>query len=280
MSELVLVTGATGKTGRSLIAQLRRQGVDYRAACRGSERPFDWTRPETWDAALDGADSVYLVAPASVNDPYSRIVAFAQSARRKGVRRFVFLSMAGMPAGGPNHGQVHLWLKDNAEDWAVLCPSAFMENFSDGAHLATIQTEDTIYSNTGEGRLPFISADDIGRAAGAVLTGPSGLNTDFVLTGGAAISYHDVAEHISHACGRPISHTHISTEAQVDRFLALGRPEPTARFLAAVYETIADGAHADISDDFRALTGASPATFESFAEATGDAWKPAGEGRQ
>lgn len=279
MSDLVLVTGATGKTGRSLVAQLREKGVDYRAASRSAsgsgERPFDWTDAGTWDAALDGVASVYLVAPPAMDDPYSRIVAFAASAMRKGVRRFVFLSMAGLPAGGPAHGQAHQWLRDNTDDWAVLAPSAFMENFSEGANLATIRDENTIYSNTGAGRVSFISAEDIARAALALLTGPGGLNRDFVITGEAAISYDEVAEQISQACGRRISHTHISTEAAAERFLKRGLPEATARFLAAGYETIARGFGEGTTDVFARLVGAPPMTFQAFAEANAHAWKRA-----
>jgi uncharacterized protein YbjT (DUF2867 family) len=276
MTGLVLVTGATGKTGKSLIAQLGDRKVAYRAATRSSARPFDWTAPETWDGALEDVSSVYLVAPPTVDDPYSRMIEFLRTATQKGARRFVFLGMASLPAGGPAHGQVHQWLKDNSGDWAVLAPSAFMQNFAEGSHLATIRGEDTIYSNTGDGRVPFISADDIAGAALALLTDPAELNREFVVTGGEAISYDQVAEQISQACGRAISHTHISTEELVARFLKRGLPEMTARFLAAGYETIAAGAHAQTTDVYSALTGAAPTTFQAFAEANAQVWKPAG----
>ncbi|RYG01755.1 MAG: ergot alkaloid biosynthesis protein, partial [Caulobacteraceae bacterium] len=233
MTGLVLVTGATGKTGKSLVAQLSDRKLAYRAATRGGERPFDWTAPDTWDRALEDVSSVYLVAPPTVDDPYSRMIEFLRLASQKGARRFVFLGMASLPAGGPAHGQVHQWLKDNSGDWAVLAPSAFMQNFAEGSHLATIRGEDTIYSNTGAGRVPFISADDIASAALALLTDPGELNREFVVTGGEAISYDQVAEQISQVCGRLISHTQISTEDLVARFLQRGLPEMTARFLAA-----------------------------------------------
>jgi uncharacterized protein YbjT (DUF2867 family) len=273
MSDLVLVTGATGKTGRSLVSLLKDRGVTSRAASRGGESPFDWTQPDTWDAALEGARSVYLVAPPAVDDAHSRMVAFLQSAMRKGARRFVLLSMASLPAGGPAQGQVHQWLKDNSEDWAVLCPTAFMQNFSEGPFLASIREEGAIYSNTGTGRVPFISTVDIARAAFAALTAPSALNSDFTLTGDESISYDRVAELISQACGRRISHTHISTAAMAKRFLDRGLPGPTATFLAAGYQTIADGAQDRIADGFRTLTGRPPTTFQAFAEANADVWK-------
>jgi uncharacterized protein YbjT (DUF2867 family) len=274
MNGLVLVTGATGKTGRSLVAQLKDKGVAYRAASRSGEPPFDWTQPETWDSALEGVASVYLVAPPTVDDPYSRIAEFLRSAMRTGRRRFVFLGMASLPAGGPAHGQVHQWLKDNSDDWAVLSPSGFMENFSQGPYLATIREENTFYSNTGTGRVPFISAEDIASAALAALVAPAPLNSDFTITGDESISYDRVAELISQACGRPISHTHISTEALIERFLVRGLPELTARFLAAGYQTIATGYQDRTTQDFNSLTGKRPTRFQAFAQANADVWKP------
>jgi uncharacterized protein YbjT (DUF2867 family) len=272
VNDLVLVTGATGKTGRSLVSLLQERGVAYRAASRDGEPPFDWTQPDTWNASLEGVTAVYLVAPPTVDDPYSRIVEFLRSAIRTGSRRFVFLGMASLPAGGPAHGQVHQWLKDNSEDWAVLSPSAFMENFSEGPYLATIREEAAFYSNTGTGRVPFISAEDIASAALGALTAHTPLNSDFTLTGGESISYDRVAELISQACGRPISHTHISTETLIERFLARGLPEPTARFLAAGYQTIATGYQDRMTEDFNSLTGKRPTTFQAFAEANAEVW--------
>jgi uncharacterized protein YbjT (DUF2867 family) len=275
MSGLVLVTGATGKTGRSLTALLAQEGVAYRAASRGGERPFDWSQPDTWDAALEGVASVYLVAPAAVDDAHARMTAFLQSAMRKGASRFVLLSMASLPAGGPGAGQVHQWLKDNSEDWAVLAPSAFMQNFSEGPNLASIRDEDTIYSNTGTGRVPFIGTADIAHAAFAALTAPSALNTDFTLTGDESISYDRVAELIGQACGRPISHTQISTPEMAERFVRRGFPEATATFLAAAYQMIAGGWQDRTAEDFKVLTGRAPTTFQAFADANADVWRRA-----
>lgn len=274
MSGRVLVTGATGKTGQALVRLLDEAGVAYRAASRGGEPPFDWARPDTWDAALDGAGSVYLVAAPARDDAYALMTSFLEAATRLGVGRFVLLSMASMPAGGPGPGLAHQWLVDNAEDWAVLRPTAFMENFSQGPYLASIREEDTIYSNTGEGRVPFISADDIARAAFAALTAAAALNDAFTLTGDEPIDYDRVAELISQACGRRITHTHITMAQMAERLQARGLPERTAMFLAAGYQTVAAGLQAQVADGFRALTGGTPVTFQAFAEANAGVWNP------
>jgi uncharacterized protein YbjT (DUF2867 family) len=275
MSGLILVTGGTGKTGKNLLMQLQQAGVSCRAASRHGVPPFDWVQPATWDAALEGVASVYLVAPPTVNNPYDLMQDFIASAMRKGVRRFVFLSMAGLPAGGPAHGQVHQWLKDNSDDWAVLCPSAFMQNFSQGHYLATIREEDRIYSNTGIGRVPFIDVSDIAAAALAVLTAPTRQNTEFVLTGDESMSYDRVAELISQACGRRISHIPVSNDEMAERLIKRGLPPATARFLAFGYATIAAGMADRTTDVVRTLTGRPPTTFQTFAAANADVWKRA-----
>ena len=275
MSGLVLVTGGTGKTGASLATRLRRAGAPYRVASRHGGQPFDWAERATWDAALEDVASVYLVAPPTVNNPYALMLDFIASAMRKGVSRFVFLSMAGLPAGGPAHGQVHQWLKDNSHDWAVLCPSAFMQNFSQGINLATIRDEDQIYSNTGAGRIPFIDVDDIAAAALAVLTAPTPPNKEFVLTGEESMSYDRVADLISQACGRQISHTHVSNEEMAQRLIKRGLPEAAARFLAFGYATVAAGIADRTTDEVRTVTGQPPTTFQSFAEANAEVWRRA-----
>lgn len=271
---LVLVTAATGKTGRSLVTQLERAGVPHRAASRNGEPKFDWEDQSTWATALRDVTSAYLIAPGNMNDPYSRLIEFAASAQRAGVHRFVFISMSALPAGSPAHGQVHQWLKDNTDDWAVLCPTAFMQNFSEGPYLASIRDDDQIYSNTGSGRVPFIHTDDIAAAAFAVLTSPTPLNTEYILTSEEPLSYDRVAEIISDACGRRITHTTVSSETMVQHYMSRGIPETNARFLALGYEWIAGGGEDQTTDAVQILTGRRPITFDAFAEANANVWQP------
>jgi uncharacterized protein YbjT (DUF2867 family) len=269
---LVLVTGATGKTGRSLVARLEEAGVPYRAASRHTAVPFDWADTATWEPALAGAAAVYLIAPPGLSDPYARVIEFLEHASTE-TRRYVFLGIASLPAGELAHGRVHQWLKDHATDWAVLRPSAFMQNFSEGLFCASIVDEDTIYSNTGGGRVGFIDADDIARAAFHALTSADALNSDFVLTGDEALSFDEVAEIISATCGRTITHAGISDEEAATRLQQRGVPEVTAQLLAAGYGTIAQGAADYTTEDLRQLTGRAATTFRQFADAHAQAWR-------
>lgn len=56
-----------------------------------------------------------------------------------------------------------------------------MQNFSQQQHLTTIRDERAIYSATGEGRIPFIDAEDIAAVAAAALTQSHTPNGDAIL---------------------------------------------------------------------------------------------------
>ena len=275
MSGPVLVTGATGKTGRRLLAALRARGVPARAASR---RPgegdvhFDWRDRSTWDAAVDGAGSAYLVSPSGVADPAPLMIEFAEAAMAKGVARFVLLSASLLEAGGPAMGQVHRWLAGSAAQWAVLRPSWFMQNFSEGPHRATIRDEHAIYSATGSGRVPFISAGDIADAAATVLTADRAPNTDFVLTGAEALDHAEVAARISAAVGFAVTHKPVSVEELAARHRAAGLGEAHAKVLAAMDAAIAEGAEDRTTPDLQRLIGRPPIGFSSFVTDNVAAW--------
>ena len=276
MSGVVLVTGGTGKTGRRVAEQLAAAGSEVRVASRGGPQPFDWSDPDTWDAALDGAYAVYLVPPPGSGDVSAAMIAFAQAAVARGARRFVLLSGSPMPEGGPGVGQTHRWLRENTTDWAVLRPSWFMQNFSEGQHLATIRDEGVIHSATEDGRIPFISADDIAACAVAALTGPEPLNRDFILTGPEPISYDEVARHIGEAAGRPVAHRRISAEDLAAWYRANGRPAILAQMLGMMDVMIAGGVEDRTTDGVRELTGRAPIAFDAFARANAAIWAQAG----
>ena len=270
----ILVTGATGKTGRRVVAQLREAGRDVRAASRQGDVPFDWTARETWDKALGGVRAVNLVAPPA-GDTVTLVNSFVHAAMERGVVRFVLLSASILDAGGFGMGQVHANLRDHAKEWAVLRPSWFMQNFSEGTHRKAIVEESTIYSATGNGRVPFIDANDIAACAVACLTGDQAPNADFVLTSDHAISYDEVAEKIGGAIGRHVAHKRVSIEELAERHRAVGVQPFTAHGLAVMDAAIANGIEDRTTDFVATLTGRPPGIFDAFVKANAGMWTQA-----
>jgi hypothetical protein len=68
-----------------------------------------------------------------------------------------------------------------------------IENFSTfPAHVNAIRNESKIYSATGEGRIPWVSADDVAAVAARALTDPDPPNTEYQVLGPELLSYGDV----------------------------------------------------------------------------------------
>ena len=172
----ILVTGASGKTGRRVVEQLIGMGIQPRSALRTADGNdavrFDWMAPETHLEALKDMGAIYLVAPPGVVDPLPVMLPFLQQALQCGVMRFVLLSASSLEAGGAMMGEVHAWLRSNVPSWIVLRPTWFMQNFSEHQHKSTIVEEASIFSATGDGRIGFIDAEDIAAVAAAALTEP------------------------------------------------------------------------------------------------------------
>ncbi|MBN0048370.1 NAD(P)H-binding protein [Streptomyces actuosus] len=268
-----LVIGATGTTGSRTAAQLMAAGHRVKAASRratpvaGAEPvPFDWYDPATHAAALDGVDRVYLIPPLGDSDPAATMLPFLEQARMAGVHRAVLLSSSAIPEGGPAVGTVHQALPDLFEQWAVLRPSWFMQNFTGThVHARSIRDEGIIWTATASGQVGFVDAEDIAAVAVRSLTDEQAPNTDLVLTGPEALGYDDVAAIITEVTGRPVVHRRLPYEQMRDR-LTTQVPVEFAAILADMDRAIAQGAEDRITDTVQRLTGRPPRTFRALVE--------------
>lgn len=279
----VLVVGATGTTGRRTVAQLVTAGCRVRAASRGATpvpgaEPvrFDWYDEATHVDALRGVDRVYLVPPVGESDPASVMLPFLRRARTAGVERAVLLSSSAVPSGGPAVGAVHQAMPSLFDQWAVLRPSWFMQNFT-GAHLhaGSIRESGAVLSATGCGRVGFVDVEDIAAVAVHALTAGRAPNSDLVLTGPETLSYDDIATIITEVTGRAVRHDRLSYEQMRDR-LAEEVPAEFAELLAGMDRAIAGGAEDRTTDTVERLTGR-PA--RSFRDVLAREMAPAGHDR-
>ncbi|MGW6907421.1 NmrA family NAD(P)-binding protein [Streptomyces sp. NPDC054940] len=268
-----LVIGATGTTGRRTAAQLiaaghRVKGAGRRATPLPGTEPvrFDWYDPATFDEALTGADRVYLVPPVGDPEPAAVMVPFLHRARAVGVRRAVLLGSSAIPEGGPAVGAVHQALPGLFDQWAVLRPSWFMQNFTGThTHADSIRERGVIEAAAGTGRVGFIDADDIAAVAVHALTDDRAPNADLILTGPQALGHDDIAAILTQVTGRPVTHHHLTYDALRDRLAAV-IPLEFATMLADMDRAIAEGAEDRTTDTVLRVTGRPPSPFRVVAE--------------
>jgi uncharacterized protein YbjT (DUF2867 family) len=164
-------------------------------------------------------------------------------------------------------GTVHQALPGLFQEWAVLRPSWFMQNFT-GAHThgRSIRDHGTIWTATGNGRVAFVDAEDIAAVAVHALTDEQAPDTDLVLTGPEALSHDDIATIITEVTGRPVTHHRLTYDQMRDRLTA-EVPAEFAALLAGMDRAIAAGAEDRVTDKVQRLTGRAPRSFRALVEA-------------
>jgi uncharacterized protein YbjT (DUF2867 family) len=287
----VLVTGATGKTGRRLIPELLRRGVAVRAAGRTPAPPrarvesmrFDWFDASTYGPALRGVDAAYVVSPHlsdNVVGFHAETEKFLADAIGAGVRRLVYLSSFGMdqaPAEDPLR-QAELLVSRSSMPATLLRPTAFMQNFSENhwSNMArTIRERGELPMPHGDSPVSFVSTQDIAAVAAVALTEDGHEGKAYELTGPQAITLVELAEHISRATGRHVRHVDPGPDAIRDILLDSGASATHADYVSQIFGfAFTSGVMNVVTDDIPAITGRPAIRFADFAADAAGAWLP------
>ncbi|WP_243793956.1 NAD(P)H-binding protein [Saccharopolyspora gloriosae] len=275
-NDTTLVLGATGKTGRRVIARLRLRGTPVRAASRSSETRFDWSDPGTWDAALRGVAAVYVVAPA-VPGPVHEFTARAEAA---GVRRLVLLSGRGADTWGDSSFGLDMRsaedaVRGSALEWTVLRASNFAQNFDEEVFHAPLLAGE-LATPAGAVPEPFIDIDDVADAAALVLSEPGRhAGRIYELTGPRPILFEEAVELIARGSGRPLTYRKISPDEYAATLVRDGLSEDDAHHVAEMFVLMERGVLATTTEDLAALLGRAPRTFEDYVvrAAAAGAWR-------
>ncbi|MFJ5832620.1 NmrA family transcriptional regulator [Streptomyces sp. NPDC093089] len=264
----VLVTSATGKTGRRVAERLAARGATVRAGSRTGATPFDWEAPDTWAAALRGADAAYvayypdLAAPGAVE----AMEAFGRLAAENGVRRLTLLSGRGEPEAVL--AEESLRTAASGAELTVVRASFFAQNFSEGL-LSDGVAEGAVVFPAGDTAEPFIDADDLADVVVETLTADGHAGRVHEVTGPRPVAFAEVAAEISRASGRPVVYAPVSEAEYAGMLAGFGLPAPEAEWLAALFATLLDGHNATATDGVKRILGREPRSFADFAT---EAW--------
>ncbi|UCM88146.1 NAD(P)H-binding protein [Streptomyces marincola] len=267
----ILVTGGTGKTGRTLVRLLRNVGVRARVASRRTAAAdpdairFDWDDPTTFGPALDGMDGAFLLAPVESVDPLPLVEPFLRETQRAGIQRLVMLGSAIVL---PNaRSAVELAARVQAQPGGlVLRASGFMQNFLRPHPLAErIHRSGEIRTAAGDGELGWVDARDVAASAAALLADlERDARSDYLITGPHAMSYPRAAHIITAQTGRQVRVERITEKEQAAAYRASGMPKEFADALAAVERGIKEGREEQVSTAVLELTGRPPRAFAEF----------------
>jgi uncharacterized protein YbjT (DUF2867 family) len=271
----ILVTGATGKSGSRVVKQLRALGRPVRAAARHGEHVFDWTDSGTWDAALEGVQSVYIVQL----DGTMLVRPFVELAVKHGVQRVVLASGRGIDnpdyatdSSGMLDGLVdsETSVRESGLEWTITRPGWFAQNFSEGFFADSIRAGE-LRLPTGDGAAGFVDAEDIAAVVVAALTEDDKHSGQlYELSGPAAVSVAEAVATISEAAGREIRYVPLSVEDYIAELVEQGLSRKEAGMYADMVEPLRNGTDAYLSDGVERALGRPARTFAEFAKTTAE----------
>jgi uncharacterized protein YbjT (DUF2867 family) len=286
----VLVTGATGTVGSALVPLLTARGVAVSALTRDPSRAQsilgdnvaiqrgDFADPASLRAAAEAVDAVFL-ACSNVPDQVAYECAMIDEAARAGVRQIVKLSARGVGADAPVgywrwHHQIERHLVASKVPAVMLRPSFLMTNFLAAAD--QVRNAGMLFAPVGTASISMIHPADVAEIAAIALTTQGHQGQSYVLTGPEAISYAEVASHVSAATGQSVGYADIPSEAAHQALVQAGLPPFAAEQFVAVFAALRDGAQATTTDTVHTLTGRAARPFADFAREYASAFSSGG----
>jgi uncharacterized protein YbjT (DUF2867 family) len=273
----ILITGATGRTGRRITDRLEADGLPVRTASRRGEPPFDWHDRATWDALLDGCAAAYLCYYPDLALPGADevIAGFAERAVAHGVDRLVLLSGRGED-GAQRCEQLVLAASPAAT--VVRC-AWFQENFSEH-FLRDHVLAGRIAVPARTVREPFVSLDDVAEVTTLALLEDALAGRVLELTGPESITFGEAAEILTRATGRVVTYVDVTPEQLVTELIDAGIDPEDAGGLAWLFEEVLDGRNSAVSPTIEEVLGRAATSFETYAEraSAAGAWSTPLEG--
>jgi uncharacterized protein YbjT (DUF2867 family) len=288
-TNMIVVMGATGNTGKSVAGYLLAGGEKVRVigrsrdrleafASRGAETAVgDATDGAFLARAFRGADAIYAMIPPDYRDDdyfgrFDRIgAAIERGLRESGVRKVVFLSSLGGeqatgtgPIAGLHNQEERLKLIPGI-DLLILRPTYFMENL-----MGTIGVIKGMGVNAGafapDARFPVIAARDVGAAAAAALRTRDFRGTSVrELLGQRDLSMREMTSALGARISKPdLAYVQVPDDDVKKGLIGIGIAPTIATLFVEMAHALSDGRIRSLEG--RGAANTTPTSIETFTE--------------
>jgi NAD(P)H dehydrogenase (quinone) len=287
----VLVTGATGDTGRATVDELLARGHRVRALAHGQderskslqERGVEVVYGDLLDfgqvkAALHGVKRAYFVYP--IRPGILQATAyFAQAAKEASVDGIVNMSQISAREDAKSHAATDHWLAERVFDWsgvtvAHIRPTYFAEWL---LYVAPMIKAGRLHVPFGTGKHAPITAEDQGRVIAGILDDPAPhAGKIYPLFGPVEYTYRETAQVLSRVLGKSVEYKQVDFEEFKTTLQAGGKASAKGRardgndFLFQHLREVAidhqNGVFEGTNDLVEKLGGRPPMTLEAFID--------------
>jgi NAD(P)H dehydrogenase (quinone) len=268
---MIVVTGATGQLGRlvitsllkkvpasTIVAAVRNVGKAKDLAALGVQvRQADYSQPQSWDAALQGADKVLLISSSEIGQRAQQHQAVIDATKRAGVKLLAYTSVLHADTSvlglAGEHRETEAAIKASGVPAIILRNGWYTENYAMG--VPTALALGAVYGCAGEGRIASAARADYAEAAAVALTSDNQAGKTYELAGDSAYTLSEFAAEIAKQSGKAINYVNLPEADYKQALLGAGLPEPLAALLADSDTGVSKGALFDDGHQLSKLIG-------------------------
>jgi uncharacterized protein YbjT (DUF2867 family) len=276
---MLLVVGAGGYVGSTIVKQLAGESRRVRALVRSPEHPLpampnleialgDIADPTILDSTLAGIDTAFLASPFDSSLPEVQI-RFIEAAKAAGVRRIVQLSGMGANTSAccvralSWYGQVEEALLASGLEHVRLRPAFVLQSLLRVAQ--EIVRDGLIYGPYRNAPWAWVDARDVGAVAAAVLSSEVYNGQVFTVTGSEAIPFPDLAARMSAALDVPVRYVDVTANEMRGRLQAMGASQIVIAAMLEMCDAYVSGfLRIEPTSVVQDLTGRPPRSLEQF----------------
>jgi NAD(P)H dehydrogenase (quinone) len=286
-SNKVLISGATGDTGRAAVREAIALGLGVRAMVHnrdarsealetlGAEVVFgDLLEIDTVRAAMEGTNAAYLVWPVAPGLIHVT-VNFAQAAKEAGVSTVINLSQRSANRFSTSHSCRDSFIAEQVLNWSGLPvihlrPTYFLEWLLYPWQLPYLR-QGILRMPVGKGRHSPIAADDQGRVIAALLKSPDGhVGKTIPISGPVEMDHEQIATELTEALGRKIVFQDLPIAEYCRSLEAMGVPPYIVQHLGGAMDDYQHGRMSGADNNVEKLTGRRSMTVGEFARTHAD----------
>lgn len=271
------VSGASGKLGKAIVAELtaRGAGLEVVAVSRTPDavdgqverRLGDYDRPETLAAAYSGLDRVVIIPSAdrSGENRSRQFVSAIDAALAAGVKHIVLVSAMGTRKQEQPHIIAPYWVAEQhlmktAPAWTIVRMNYYAESFADDARMSA---DAGTLVGLADNRVAFVSRDDLAAAVAGVLVSDGHEGAIYSATGPRSLTGPERAAIAARFTGKEVKFQVVTADQLRGGLEQGGLPGDLVNVILSIQADYAAGTFDIVTGDVERLSGRAPRTLDS-----------------
>jgi len=283
----ILITGATGNLGRSVVKHLAKkidakniavlvrdtakvedlktEGIDVRVG--------DYNNYESLVAAFNGIDKLFFISGSDFNGRSKQHENVVNAAKETGIDHVVYTSFLRKNETNTSpisfviadHLDTEVWLKESGMKYTILKHNLYMDMIPLFVGDNILETC-TIFQPAGNGKAAFTLREDMAEVAVHILSSDAHENKEYDITSDKSYSYQDIADIITAITGKKIAYSSPSVEEFNKTLTDAGVPQEYIGLFVGFSQAIQQGEIDKTNSVIEQLIGRKATSVEDFLQ--------------